>query len=339
MILVVNAGSTSLKVDLFHEGKRQSLELHEHLELPSDLKVIGHRVVHGGRFYTEPTPITSQVIGNLETLIPLAPLHLPPSLRWIYYFQEKFPQVPQYAFFDTAFHTHLKNSRFAIPRDLFDEGVQRYGFHGLAYESVFEQLKDQVGERAFGKVLMIHLGGGCSACAVENGRSIATTMGFTALDGIVMGSRCGRLDPGVILYLMEEKNMSYAEISDLLYKRSGLLGVSELSASWKEIEEGIIDNPLPKLQETFDVFCHSIIQECFGLVGLMGGVDIITFSGGIGENSKIIPLKVCNAFEWLGLKLEEDSLSSELTTQESPIKAYIFKADEALQIFENLKDC
>ncbi len=265
---------------------------------------IGHRVVHGGIAYSEPVRITDTVLADLRTLEPLAPLHQPHNLAGVDAARAAFPGALQVACFDTAFHRRHPwvNDTFALPRPYYDEGVRRYGFHGLSYEYICGCLESAYPDLHPGKVIIAHLGNGASMCAVRAGRSVGSTMGFTALDGLPMGTRCGQLDPGVVLYLLTAKGMSAEEISDLLYMHSGLKGLSGLSQDMRVLTE----SNDPRAAEAIDYFVFRIRREIGAMAAVLGGLDCIVFTGGIGENSALIRHRICRDQDWLGLAHDEE---------------------------------
>ncbi|MER3447482.1 MAG: acetate kinase, partial [Candidatus Dadabacteria bacterium] len=246
----------------------------------------GHRVVHGGATFSKPVMADSVVISQLEELIALAPLHQPHNLTAIKALAKIKPNLPQIACFDTAFH-HTQPpiaQLFALPRNLLDAGVKRYGFHGLSYEYIAYVLPNFVGTVANGRVVVAHLGNGASMCAMKGRKSIATTMGFTALDGLPMGTRCGAVDPGVVLYLMGERGMDVSELTDLLYHKSGLFGVSGISSDMREL----LESNSPHASEAVDLFVYRIGRELGSLTAALGGLDVLVFTGGIGENAAAV---------------------------------------------------
>ncbi len=267
-----------------------------------DLAAVGHRVVHGGQKYSHPTVVTEEVMADLQALVPFAPLHQPHNLRGIRAAIEAFPGVPQVACFDTAFHRQHPwvNDAFALPRALYTEGVRRYGFHGLSYEYVSGALAQAAAHLAAGRVVVAHLGNGASMCAIHNGRSVASTMGFSALDGLPMGTRCGQVDPGVLLYLMDQKGMSAAAISDMLYKESGLLGLSGLSNDMRTLECA----GTPEAAEAIEYFVFRCQREVGAMAAAMGGIDALVFCGGIGENSRLVRQRICERLGWMGIELD-----------------------------------
>jgi acetate kinase len=269
------------------------------------LCVAGHRVVHGGTAFADPVRIDEHVLRTLETFVPLAPNHQPANLAAIRAVAHAAPHLPQVACFDTAFHrtqpAHAQ--QFALPRALTDAGIVRYGFHGLSYEYLAGVLPDIAGARANGRVILAHLGHGASLCALRGRRSIATTMGFTALDGLVMGTRSGSLDPGVVLHLIEQRAMAAADVSDLLYNRSGLLGVSGLSDDLRVLEA----DGGAKAEEAMDLFAYRAAREIGSLAAALGGLDVLVFSAGIGERSPSMRARICAYSAWLGIALDADA--------------------------------
>lgn len=265
----------------------------------------GHRVVHGGIGFEAPAIIDGTVMAELERLVPLAPLHQPHNLAGIRAAQKAFPKALQVACFDTAFHRNHPwvNDTFALPLSLYDEGVRRYGFHGLSYEYITQHLAETAPESAKGRIIVAHLGNGASMCAIENGRSIGSTMGFTALDGLPMGTRCGQLDPGVLLYLMQEKGMSAEAISDLLYKQSGLKGMSGLSQDMRELEAAGTE----AARKAIEYFTFRVRREAGAMAAILHGVDTIVFTGGIGEHAVNVRRGICTPLGWLGAELDEDA--------------------------------
>lgn len=286
-----------------HAGAMRTVIDSFRIEWPDlDLLAIGHRVVHGGHTFSAPTVIDDALLPQLEALAPFAPLHQPHNLAGIRSARETFPAVPQVACFDTAFHRNHPwvNDAFALPRSLYDEGVRRYGFHGLSYEYVSGALLRDAPSLADGRVVVAHLGNGASMCALQGGRSLASTMGFSALDGLPMGTRCGQLDPGVLLYLMEQRGMSASDISDLLYKRSGLLGLSGLSNDMRTLEAA----DAPSAAEAIDYFVFRCQREVGAMAAALGGIDALVFCGGIGENSTLVRARICERLGWMGIEID-----------------------------------
>lgn len=263
---------------------------------------VGHRVVHGGPSYREPVVLTPRTIAELSKLIPFAPLHQPHNLAGVAAAFEAFPDAPQVACFDTAFHrtNPFVNDVFALPREYYDKGVRRYGFHGLSYQYIAGELLRTAPLLHAGRVVVAHMGNGASMCAMLNGHSVASTMGYSALDGLPMGTRCGQLDPGVIFYMLEQEGKSVAEVRDVLYNRSGLLGLSGLSNDMRTLENA----GTPEANEAIDYFVFRARREVGGLAAALGGLDALVFCGGIGENSRLIRERICEGMGWLGIELD-----------------------------------
>jgi len=300
---------------------------------------VGHRVVHGGARFTAPVVIDDETFAAMKTLSPLAPLHQPHNLAGIEAARKAFPEALQVACFDTAFHRAHPwvADTFGLPKELYDEGVRRYGFHGLSYEYVSKALVALAPEAAKRRVIVAHLGNGASMCAIENGRSVGSTMGFTALDGLPMGTRCGQLDPGVVLYLMAEKKMTPQAISDLLYKQSGLKGLSGLSQDMRELEQAGTPNALGAIE----YFVSRIRRELGALTAVMNGVDFLAFSGGIGENAWRIRERVCRGFEYLGIELDHarnQAGETLVSAASSRVKVFIVRTNEELVIARHTLD-
>jgi acetate kinase len=294
---------------------------------------VGHRVVHGGPIYSEPLLVNADNLRILRGFEPLAPLHQPYNLAGIEAAMEAFPEAAQVACFDTAFHRrhpYLADT-FALPRQYYDEGVRRYGFHGLSYEFIDRILRQEEPVLARGKVIVAHLGNGASLCAIDAGKSVASTMGFTALDGVPMGTRCGQLDPGVVLYLMAEKKMSAAEITDLLYKNSGLKGMSGISQDMRVLEA----SHEPAAKDAIDYFVLRVRREIGGLCATLGGLDCIVLTGGIGENAVNIRQSILQDMEWIGIKIDAKANADReriISQKGSPVVALVLKTDEELMI-------
>jgi acetate kinase len=298
-----------------------------------ELLAVGHRVVHGGQHYTTPTLIDAKVLTDLENLIPLAPLHQPHSLAAIRAFQAIMPTLPQVACFDTSFHRTQPDvaQRFALPRHYFDEGVRHYGFHGLSYEYIASVLPTLEASLAEARIIVAHLGNGASLCAIYEGRSIATTMGFTPLDGLAMGTRCGRIDPGVLLYLMECHNMDVHALGQLLYHESGLLGVSGISSDMRTL----LASDSPRAKEAIELFVYRVGCEIGSLTAALGGLDALVFTGGIGEHSAEIRTHVCQQAAWLGLEIDESENqagSKCISASNCRVSAWVVTSDENIMI-------
>jgi len=294
---------------------------------------VGHRVVHGGSEFSQPVLIDTHVLDVLEALVPLAPLHQPHHIAAIRAVATMAPNVPQVACFDTAFHHTQPPAAwtFALPRALTASGIRRYGFHGLSYEYIVSVLPQVAPECAEGKLVVAHLGNGASLCAIENGRSVATTMGFTPIDGLVMGTRTGLLDPGVILYLLQHESMDAAAIQKLIYEQSGLLGVSGLSSDMREL----LASDQPTAKEAVDLFVYRIARELGSLAAALGGLDAIVFTGGIGENAAAIRALVCRHAAWLGVGLDaaaNDAGGPRISLPAARASAWVIPTDENLMV-------
>jgi acetate kinase len=297
------------------------------------LDALGHRVVHGGLHHSRPARVTPELLAELEALVPLAPLHEPHNLAPIKMAMTLNPGLPQVACFDTAFHRTAPEveQAFALPYSFFEEGVRRYGFHGLSYEYIASVLPEHASEIANGRVVVAHLGNGCSACAMRDRVSIATTMGFTALDGLPMGTRCGELDAGVVLHLIQQKGMSAEALVDLLYRRSGMLGLSGISSDFRELLAS--DNPRARF--AVEVFCYRVAGHIASLAAALGGLDGIVFTAGVGENAAPVRSAICRACSWLGLELDEAANrehKQRISTPGSRVAACVIRTDENLMI-------
>ncbi|VWB87239.1 putative acetate kinase [Burkholderia lata] len=268
------------------------------------LGAIAHRVVHGGARYVDPVVVDDAVLDALRTLTPLAPLHQPHSLDAIDVLRDAFPDVPQVAVFDTAFHRTLPRVEqlLPLPHAWFDQGVRRYGFHGLSYEYLAVALDERFGARAHGRVIAAHLGSGASLCAMRDCRSVATTMGFSALDGLMMSTRCGTLDPGVVLHLLEAGKLSAETLGHMLYHESGLKGVSGASGDPRVLLACEAAGDVPA-GDALALYVHRIVREAGALVALMGGLDMLVFTAGIGEHSAVLRERICAALAWLGIEM------------------------------------
>tara|TARA_R110001592_G_scaffold363372_2_gene686237 strand:+ start:113140 stop:114315 length:1176 start_codon:yes stop_codon:yes gene_type:complete len=299
-----------------------------------NFSAIGHRVLHGGSLYAAPVLITDEVLNQLDKFDPLGPLHQPHNVLGIRILAGLLPNVPQVACFDTAFHCTLPKvaRQFAIPKTLYNEGLKRYGFHGLSYEYMSECLPGIMGKKvAAGRVIVAHLGNGASMCAMKDGHSVATTMGFTALDGLPMGTRCGDLDAGIILYLLNERRMSSKDISDLLYNKSGLLGISGVSSDMQEL----LLSDAEGAREAIDFYVYRINREVGALSAIMGGLDALVFTAGVGENSATIRSRVCELAAWTGIKLDaqanEDN-ALRISASDSNVPVWVVPTQEELMI-------
>jgi acetate kinase len=378
-ILVINAGSSSIKFSVFETVAKRSLKAGVHGQLEGigtspRLKVadaqgrsvadqtvagndhraaiaaihdwfadhigseagfggVGHRIVHGGTAFSEPVVIDEQVMTRLEELAPLAPLHQPHHLAAIRAIAAVAPAVPQVACFDTAFHRNQPPlaREFALPRELTAKGIRRYGFHGLSYEYIVSKLPEVAPQCANGKLVVAHLGNGASMCAIAEGRSIATTMGFTPVDGLPMGTRTGALDPGVILYLIAHERMDTNAVQHLIYEGSGLLGVSGLSSDMRTL----LASKAPAAREAVALFVYRIGRELGSLVAALEGLDALVFTGGIGENAAEIRARVCRQACWLGVALDEEANARGgplISRRGSAVSVWVVPTDENLMV-------
>ena len=374
-ILVLNAGSSSVKYGVFEASAEARLlkkgvierigagaelregDRHETLPLAADAKHVevltwlardlaerlgdirvvaaGHRVVHGGQDFHESTRITDTVIEKIRALSPLAPAHQPHNLAGIEALQTAWPDIPQVACFDTAFHrTQPRLAQlFALPRALSDEGVLRYGFHGLSYDYIASQLPAHLGDAAEGRVIVLHLGHGASICAMKGRQSMATSMGFTALDGLMMGKRAGDIDPGVVFYLMRDKGLSAKEAEAVISSQSGLLGVSGISSDMRDL--AACDSP--HAAEAIALFCYRAARQIGSMAAAIGGVDAIVFTAGIGENAPAVRENILTRCDWLGVALDSAANASggpRISTPSSATSAWVIPTDEERVIAE-----
>jgi acetate kinase len=319
---------------LGHDGALDTLFafVAEQRDLPP-LAAVGHRVVHGGADYAQPVRVDAQVLAALERYVPLAPLHQPHNLAPIRRLLERSPQLPQVACFDTAFHRSNAElvQRFGLPYAMFDEGVRRYGFHGLSYEYIAAVLPRHSARAAAGRTIVLHLGNGASMCALDGGRSVASSMGFTAVEGLMMGTRTGSLDPGVLLYLMDQRGMDARAIETLLYHQSGLLGVSGISSDMRTL----LASREPRARLAIDLYCYRIRRELGSLAAALGGLDALVFTGGIGENAAPIRARVLDDARWLGVEPDAAANAAggpRLTTAASRVEAFALPTNEELMI-------
>ena len=322
-------------VKLGHDGAIAYLAAHlrqgraEGLELAA----VGHRVVHGGTQYSAPVRVDAGVLGALEKLVPLAPLHQPHNLAPIRTLLAARPELPQVACFDTAFHRTQPPlaQAFALPAEITEAGVRRYGFHGLSYAYIASVLERYDARAAAGRSVVLHLGNGASMCAVRAGASVASTMGFTAVEGLPMGTRCGSIDPGVILYLMDQRGMDARAVEKLIYQQSGLLGVSGVSSDMRTL----LKSAEPRAKLAVDLFVYRIGRELGSLAAALGGVDALVFTGGIGENAAEIRARVCHDAAWLGLVLDaagNDRGGPRISAAGSRVAAWVIPTNEELVI-------
>lgn len=321
---------------LSHEAALDHLVEFVRHEFPGiEMLGIGHRVVHGGTAFDAPLVVTPEVLRQLETLIPLAPLHQPHNLAPIRRAFSALPGLPQVACFDTAFHRGQSDvaDAFALPYAMFEAGVRRYGFHGLSYEYIASRLPALSPRLADGRAVVLHLGNGASACAMQRGRSVASSMGFTALDGLPMGTRSGAIDPGVLIYLMDEHRMDARELEALLYKESGLLGLSGVSSDMRQL----LASDAPRARFAIDVFVHRVAREIGALAAEMGGLDGLVFTAGIGEHATEIRRRVMSRCLWLGLTghdgaNREGAPERRISAVDSRCEAWVIPTDEELMM-------
>ncbi len=379
VILVLNAGSSSIKFRVFERGTELKLAMQgqvdglytharfrvvdQHGELTRSeltpaggelghegaiahigdylrghregyqVAAVGHRVVHGGQLFSSAVLATPAVVDELETLSPLAPLHQPHNLAPIRIIHRRRPGLPQVACFDTAFHRHQPDvaQAYALPASITGRGVRRYGFHGLSYEYIASVLGDYSPAAATGRTVVAHLGNGASMCAIAGGRSVASTMGFTAVDGLPMGTRCGNLDPGVILYLIDELGMSTRDVADLIYRQSGLLGVSGMSSDMREL----LASDEPPARAAVDLFVYRIARELGSLAAAMGGIDALVFTAGIGENAPAIRQRVAALCAWCGVDIDAAANAAAgpcISTPGSRVETWVIPTNEESMI-------
>lgn len=300
---------------------------------------IGHRVVHGGLAFTGPVAVTPSILARLADLSPLAPLHQPHNLAGIRAAMAAYPGVPQVACFDTAFHRGhaFVDDTFALPRRYYDKGVRRYGFHGLSYQYIVRRMREIAPAEAAGGMIVAHLGNGASMCAVEAGASVASTMGFTALDGLPMGTRCGQIDPGVLLYLLQHEKMPADALAELLYEQSGLLGLSEVSQDMRELET----SGDARCNDAIDYFVARIRHELGGLATRLSGLDAVVFTGGIGENSVRVRAAVLDGLGWLGCDIDPKANAGNAQVISSPgakVRVFVLRTDEEVMIADQTID-
>ncbi|MDA8090221.1 MAG: acetate/propionate family kinase [Nitrospiraceae bacterium] len=318
------------------DAVRAIFDLIERLEIPKNQKnqkpsAVGHRVVHGGPGHAAPAVVDQKLLGELKGLVPFAPLHLPYEIRCIEAVARHYPHLPQVACFDTAFHRGMPEAarRFPLPASFWDEGILRYGFHGLSYEYAVSVL----GEEARGRVVIAHLGNGASMAAIKNGRPIDTTMGFTPAGGFMMGTRSGDLDPGVLLYLINQKGFSAARIDELVNHKAGLLGVSEISPDMKTLLEK--RKELPSAALAIDMFCYQLKKNIGALAAALGGLDTLVFTGGIGEKAAPVRWQACQGLEHLGIRIDErknERHEAVISMPDSRCAVRVVQANEDLMI-------
>ena len=355
IILVLNAGSSSIKYAIYDASNLCQLErkviyvptkdeyedrfneILKDVENHGNLVGAGHRVVHGGLDFSTATLIDDNVLEKMRNLTQLAPLHQPFNLDGVNLSIKAFPDVPQVACFDTAFHSNQPelNQLFALPRKLADKGIRKYGFHGISYEYIASELPKYT-SNPNGRIIVMHLGNGASACAIKDGKSISSTMGFTALEGLMMGTRCGSIDAGVILHLWDTLGMSAAEVTKLLYKESGILGVSGNSGDMRTLDlDGNKDD-----KQAFDLFCHMAAKAAGSLAVDIGGIDALVFTAGIGENHAITRKTICDELSFFGIDIDEkanESGESKISANSSKTEVLIIPTDEESMIARHTK--
>jgi len=332
-------GETLLTEDLPPEGFDHAAATRTMMRLVApwldgaEVSVVGHRVVHGGAEFSAPLRVTEEVLGKLEALVPLAPLHQPHNLAVIRAMLAEHPQLPQIACFDTAFHASQPPiaQAFAIPRKYSQAGIRRYGFHGVSYAYIAGRLNEIAPDVAAGRVIVAHLGNGASLCAMRGGRSVASTMGFSTVDGLVMGTRCGAIDPGVLLHLIDCYGFDARGLEELIYRKSGLLGVSGISSDMRILRASLE----PAAKEAIALFVYRIVREIGSLTAALGGLDAIVFTGGIGENDARTRAEVAAGCAWLDVALDEDANSVarvKISAPQSAVAVYVVPTDEEIEI-------
>ena len=308
----------------------------------NNLDAVGHRVVHGGPRYFQPLPVSSNLLEKLHDLISISPDHLPQELKVIKTIDQYHPDIKQVVCFDTTFHRNMPElaQLYALPRTLKDEGLIRYGFHGLSYEYVLEELKKRIGnDAANGRIVVAHLGSGASMAAINRGKGVETTMGFTPTGGLMMSTRSGDLDPGVILYLLRQKNLSPVEVTEMVNKNAGLLGVSKISGDMKELLEM---KKNPDAVEAVNMFCYQAKKFLGSLIAVLGGLDSLVFTGGIGENSPPIRKRICENMEFFGIHLNADrnkENAAVISDDNSTVTVRVIKTNEQIMVARHTRDC
>ncbi|GGF82738.1 acetate/propionate family kinase [Alteromonas lipolytica] len=350
--LILNSGSSTLKYAVFNAANLEVLErgvfeltatnyaetLEEVLHHGGYVTAVGHRVVHGGTAYTDPLLINDASLQALDELCELAPLHQPHNLHAVKVLRELHPELTQVACFDTAFHQTQPplHTRYAIPARLSDQGIRRYGFHGLSYDYISRQLARHTANQG-GKAVVLHLGSGASGCAMLNGKSISSTMGFTALDGLMMATRCGTIDPGLVLHCVTQLNMSATDVTNMLYKESGLQGSSGISGDMRKLIEQS-DNQAAT--DAIALYCHYIVRAVGSLCAELQGLDSLVFTAGVGENQPLIRQQVADKLSWLGVELDEQANQAGelvISTAQSAVKVMVIATNEEWIIAHQMK--
>ena len=328
-----NANNSDAALELIFDW----LGHHGYLE---NLAAAGHRIVHGGSQFTKPERVSPEFLAQLETLLPLDPDHLPEALSGIRFISQRLPELPQIACFDTAFHKGLSTvaRMYALPRRFYDGGVRRYGFHGLSYEYVLGELRALDGPLADGRVIIAHLGNGASMAALHDGKSADTSMGFTPLEGLVMGTRSGDVDAGAIIYLLEQGKMSAEELNTQLNKRSGLLGVSGSSEDMRDLLQKSASDP--HAAEAVELFCYRAKKYIGAYAAALGGLDVLAFTGGIGERAASVREKICAGLEFLGIQLDPQRNQSNallISQEDARVKVRVVETNEELMIVRHVR--
>lgn len=351
--LILNSGSSTLKYAVFNASDLSEVErgvfditpetyqetLEEVLHHGGYVTAVGHRVVHGGTKFTAPLLIDDNALTALESLCDLAPLHQPHNLHAVSTLRERHPELTQVACFDTAFHQTQPevNTLYAIPEALREQGIRRYGFHGLSYEYISRQLAQAYSDNG-GKTIVLHLGSGASGCAMQNGKSVSSTMGFTALDGLMMATRCGTIDPGLVLHCQTQLGMSAEAVTRMLYKESGLLGVSGISGDMRKLDAQA-DNP--QVAQAIELYCHYILRAVGSLCAELGGLDTLVFTAGVGENAPAVRKQVCQQLGWLGVTLDNpanESNAEVINANDSKVKVMVIPTNEEWIIGHHMKE-
>lgn len=354
VIITLNAGSSSIKFSVFQiDGGRPGSATKGQVEGIKDYDVafdeiwnklegytsgkhiaaIGHRVVHGGEKYTKPVLITDKVMADLTKLIPLAPLHQPHNLKAIRVFSRNHPEIPQIACFDTAFHRDRESvsERFGLPNELYKKGIKRYGFHGISYEYIINHLEKIDYDLSNSKVVVAHLGSGCSMCGIKQGRSVEATMNFSSLGGLPMGTRSGTLDPGVLIHLLKSEGMTVDELEELLYKKSGLLGISGVSSDMRTLKQ----SDKIGAKEAIDYFVYRVNYYLGALASSLHGIDALVFTAGVGENDSELRQRVCKMAKWMGIEIDDsanDRGDTRISTSDSRVSVWVIPANEEKMI-------
>lgn len=340
LIITCNAGSANIKLAAYEQ---QNIELCKKIQVETieqalswlkslkgeKILAIGHRIVHGGETFKQPEIITRDVVKELMKLIPLAPLHQPQSIELIKAVYKLYPDITQVGCFDTAFHktTPRVEKLTGLPLEYFNEGIERYGFHGISYEYIASALSLYDVDAHKKRVIVAHLGGGSSMCALYKLQSLATTMGFSTLEGMLMNTRCGSLDPGVVLYLLQQKKMKLSEVTDVLYNQSGLFGISGISGDMQTL----LQSKKAEAKQAIDLYCYMAAKQLGSLIAISGGLDMLVFTGGIGENSPEIRQRICQYFKWLGLNLnlsENNKNATQISAKDSQVAVHVIPTNE-----------